>query len=190
MIWIVLGILAALLLIALTRTLCIKAPAKTQYQPEVTEAELETAQEKLGAMIRIPTVSKHEHEDLSAFYRFHEELERLFPLLHSQLEKTVLQGTLLYRWKGSNDALLPILFMGHQDVVPASDEGWIVPAYSGTVQDGNLYGRGALDCKSTMYVELQAIEELDEVGLQLRLVAWFTFDIKYGSQVTRFEFHL
>ncbi len=160
MIWIVLGILAALLLIALIRTLRIKAPAKTQYQPEVTEAELETAQEKLGAMIRIPTVSKHEHEDLSAFYRFHEELERLFPLLHSQLEKTVLQGTLLYRWKGSNDALLPILFMGHQDVVPASDEGWIVPAYSGSVQDGNLYGRGALDCKSTMYVQLQAVEEL------------------------------
>jgi len=122
--------------------------------------ELKTAEEKLGAMIRIPTVSKAEHEDLSDFYRFHEELERLFPLLHEKLEKTVLNGTLLYRWEGSDKEKLPILFMGHQDVVPASDEGWSVPAYSGAVKDGNLYGRGAMDCKGTMYVELQAVEEL------------------------------
>jgi len=126
--------------------------------------ELKIAEEKLGAMIRIPTVSKHEHEDLSQFYLFHQELERLFPLIHEKLEKTVLNGTLLYRWEGKDKEKLPILFMGHQDVVPASDEGWSVPAYSGVVKDGCLYGRGALDCKSTMYVQLQAVEELLEEG--------------------------
>ena len=52
--------------------------------------ERKIAEEKLGAMVRIPTVSKHEHEDLSQFYRYHEELEKLFPLLHEKLEKTVL----------------------------------------------------------------------------------------------------
>ena len=122
--------------------------------------EIKIAEEKLGAMIRIPTVSKHEYEDLSDFYRFHQELEKLFPLIHEKLEKTVLNGTLLYRWKGRDDSRLPILFMGHQDVVPASDEGWQVPAYSGAVIDGCLYGRGTLDCKGTMYVQLQAVEEL------------------------------
>ena len=122
--------------------------------------ELKIAEEKLGAMIRIPTVSKHEHEDLSQFYLFHQELEKLFPLLHERLEKTVLNGTLLYRWEGVDKTKLPILLMGHQDVVPASDEGWSVPAYAGVVKDGCLYGRGALDCKGTMYVELQAVEEL------------------------------
>ncbi|MBQ8815144.1 MAG: M20/M25/M40 family metallo-hydrolase [Lachnospiraceae bacterium] len=122
--------------------------------------ELKIAEEKLGAMVRIPTVSKHEHEDLSQFYRFHQELERLFPLIHEKLEKTVLNGTLLYRWEGADQKKLPILFMGHQDVVPASDEGWSVPAYSGAVKDGCLYGRGTLDCKGTMYVQLQAVEEL------------------------------
>ena len=126
--------------------------------------EIKIAAEKLGAMIRIPTVSKHEYEDLSDFYRFHEELEKLFPLIHQNLRKTVLNGTLLYRWKGSDDSRLPILFMGHQDVVPASDEGWRVPAYSGEVIDGCLYGRGTLDCKGTMYVQLQAVEELLEEG--------------------------
>ena len=122
--------------------------------------ELKIAEEKLGAMIRIPTVSKHEYEDLSQFYLYHQELEKLFPLIHEKLEKTVLQGTLLYRWEGTDKEKLPILFMGHQDVVPASDDGWSVPAYSGAVKDGCLYGRGALDCKGTMYVQLQAVEEL------------------------------
>ena len=122
--------------------------------------ELKIAEEKLGAMVRIPTVSKHEHEDLTQFYLFHEELEKLFPLLHEKLEKTVLNGTLLYRWAGADQKKLPILFMGHQDVVPASDEGWSVPAFSGAVKNGCLYGRGTLDCKGTMYVQLQAVEEL------------------------------
>ena len=126
--------------------------------------ELTIAEEKLGAMIRIPTVSKHEYEDLSQFYRYHQELEKLFPLIHEKLEKTVLQGTLLYRWAGADRTKLPVMFMGHQDVVPASDEGWSVPAYSGVVKDGCLYGRGALDCKGTMYVQLQAVEELLEEG--------------------------
>ena len=122
--------------------------------------ELKIAEEKLGAMIRIPTVSKHEHEDLSQFYLYHRELEKLFPLIHEKLEKTVLNGTLLYRWAGADPQKLPVLFMGHQDVVPASDEGWSVPAYSGVVKNGCLYGRGTLDCKGTMYVQLQAVEEL------------------------------
>ena len=126
--------------------------------------ELKIAAEKLGAMIRVPTVSKHEHEDLSQFYLFHQELEKLFPLIHEKLEKTVLNGTLLYRWKGAEEKKLPVLFMGHQDVVPASDEGWSVPAFSGMEKDGCLYGRGALDCKGTMYVQLQAVEELLEEG--------------------------
>ena len=127
--------------------------------------EIRIAAEKMGAMIRVPTVSKHEHEDLSQFYRFHEVLAEQFPLVHEKLEKTVLNGTLIYRWKGIDDQKLPVLFMGHQDVVPASDEGWSVPAYSGVVkEDGCLYGRGTLDCKGTMYVQLQAVEELLEEG--------------------------
>ena len=122
--------------------------------------KLKIAEEKLGAMVRIPTVSKHEYEDLSQFYLYHQELEKLFPLIHEKLEKTVLNGTLIYHWKGADTSKLPVLFMGHQDVVPASDEGWSVPAYSGVVkEDGCLYGRGTLDCKGTMYVQLQAVED-------------------------------
>lgn len=164
MLYVVLGVIALLLAVAVIRAFAIKAPARVSYTPQVSQEELSLCAEKLGAMVRIPTVSRREDEDLSDFYRFHEELEKLFPLIHSHLEKTVLNGTLLYRWKGSDPARKPILFMGHQDVVPASDDGWRTGAYSGEVIDGNLYGRGALDCKSTMFVEMQAVEELLEKG--------------------------
>lgn len=163
MAYVLLAILAVLILLlaaAVVRALAIKAPAPQPCTTELTPAELDTACKKLGAMVRIPTVSKREDEDLTEFYRLHDEMARLFPLLHANLEKTVLGGTLLYRWAGQDREKKPILLMGHQDVVPASDEGWSVPAYSGTVVDGCLYGRGAMDCKSTMYVELQAVEEL------------------------------
>lgn len=158
--YVILGLAALVLAVIIIKTLRIKAAPPAAYTPDLTQQELDTAAQKLGDMVRIPTVSKHEHEDLSQFYKFHAELERLFPLLHEKLEKTELQGTLLYRWPGLDPEKKPILLMGHQDVVPATDEGWRVGAYSGTVVDGCLYGRGAMDCKSTMYMELQAVEEL------------------------------
>lgn len=120
--------------------------------------------EKLGAMIRIPTISKNEDEDLSSFYALQKELANLFPLLHTNLEKTELNGTLIFHWKGIDSSQKPILLMGHQDVVPASDNGWIVPAFSGEVVDGALYGRGAIDCKGHLFTILQSIEELLEEG--------------------------
>lgn len=154
------GLLAILLAVAVVRALMLKAPAPQSCNTEFSQQELDTCAQKLGDMVRVPTVSKAEDEDLTQFYIFHTELERLFPLLHQHLEKTDLQGTLLYRWPGRDSSKKPILLMGHQDVVPATDEGWSVPAYSGAVVEGDLYGRGAMDCKSTMFVELQAVEEL------------------------------
>ena len=156
----ILGLVLLLLAIAVVRTIRIKAPAAAPRSIDFDSAVLDSYAQTMGDMIRVPTVSKSETEDLTQFYIFHKELERLFPLLHKHLEKTDLQGTLLYRWPGSDPARRPILLMGHQDVVPATDDGWRVGAYSGEVIDGNVYGRGALDCKSTMFVEMQAVEEL------------------------------
>ena len=159
-IWILLALIALLLGIAVVRTLLIRAPGAAACETAFAPEELELCAQKLGDMVRVPTVSKGEDEDLSDFVRFQQELERLFPRIHGALEKTVLQGNLLYRWAGQDPDRQPILLMGHQDVVPASDDGWSVPAYSGQVVDGRLYGRGALDCKSTMFVELEAVEQL------------------------------
>ena len=158
------GLAVGCLLFAVVNTLRIKADAPGTCSTEFAQSEMDTAAAKLGAMVRIPCVSKAEDEDLTEFYNFHKVLEEHFPLLHKSLEKQVLNGTLLYRWAGTDSTRNPIMLMGHQDVVPASDDGWRVPAYSGVVIDGDLYGRGSMDCKSTMYVELQAVEELLSEG--------------------------
>ena len=94
-------VVLTLLAVAVCRAVLIKASAQKPYDFECSQKELDTAAEKLGAMVRIPTVSKREDEDLSEFYKLHAELERLFPRIHQKLEKTVLDGTLLYRWEGN-----------------------------------------------------------------------------------------
>ncbi len=182
----VLYIILALILILAAVVLIRTAAAKASPRPEsayIPDTELEAAcAEKLGAMVRIPTVSKNEDEDLTEFYRLHDEMERLFPLLHQNLEKTVLSGNLIYRWKGLDSSAMPILLMGHQDVVPASDEGWSVPAFSGVVkEDGCLYGRGAMDCKSTMFVELEAIERLLAEGFTPACDVYLEYSINEES---------
>jgi len=174
----VIVILAAVVLI---RTAAIKAPKRpAAYRPD--EAGEAVCAEKLGAMVRVPTVSRNEDEDLSEFYRYHALLEELFPLVHKNLEKTVLSGNLIYRWKGADSSARPILLMGHQDVVPASDEGWSVPAFSGTVKDdGCIYGRGAIDCKSVMLVELEAVERLLAEGFVPRSDVYLEYSINEES---------
>ena len=171
------GLAVGCLLFAVVNTLRIKADAPGTCSTEFAQSEMDTAAAKLGAMVRIPCVSKAEDEDLTEFYNFHKVLEEHFPLLHKSLEKQVLNGTLLYRWAGTDSTRNPIMLMGHQDVVPASDDGWRVPAYSGAVIDGDLYGRGSMDCKSTMYVELQAVEELLSEGFTPSCDVYLSYSI-------------
>ena len=49
----------------------------------------------------------------------------------------VAEHSLLLTWPGSNSSLDPVLFISHQDVVPADDvDLWTVPPFSGLIQDG------------------------------------------------------
>jgi len=53
--------------------------------------------------------------------------------------------------------------MSHQDVVEAPG-AWKYPPFSGTIAEGKLWGRGALDVKGNLFDILQAVEELMEAG--------------------------
>ncbi len=52
-----------------------------------------------------------------------------------------------------------VVLMHHIDVVPAG-AGWSVDPFAGTVRDGRLYGRGALDIKSLGIAHLAAMIDL------------------------------
>lgn len=66
---------------------------------------------------------------------------------------------------GSGD-LLGIL--GHLDVVPEGD-GWSVHPYSGTICDGKIYGRGALDDKGPTLTALFAMKAIKDAGIPLNM---------------------
>ncbi|MCH9648544.1 MAG: M20/M25/M40 family metallo-hydrolase [Deltaproteobacteria bacterium] len=60
-----------------------------------------------------------------------------------------------------------LLLMHHIDVVPAGP-GWKHPPFDGVVEDGTLWGRGAIDVKSLGVAQLTAFIELKRSGLPLR----------------------
>ena len=122
--------------------------------------------EHLSAVVQCKTVSSLDKEtvDLGELDKLHQVLEKNFPLIHSKLEKTVLNGhNLIYKWEGSNTELDPILFMAHQDVVPvdpATAEDWKEPGFSGKIIEGRIWGRGSQDCKNVLVSSMEAVEAL------------------------------
>ena len=57
-------------------------------------------------------------------------------------------------------------FTGHFDVVPAGED-WTYDPYEPTVEDGNLYARGASDMKSGLAASLLAVDALADAGVPL-----------------------
>jgi acetylornithine deacetylase/succinyl-diaminopimelate desuccinylase-like protein len=62
----------------------------------------------------------------------------------------------------------PVLIMGHMDVVGADPAMWDTPPYEATLKDGYVYGRGAIDCKGPLAVELTAFLALSKRRAQLK----------------------
>ena len=83
-----------------------------------------------------------------------------FPLIHSSpfIEVNVINDySLLYKIRGSDEDKsgnsLPYLLAAHMDVVPVANGTWkIAEPFAGSIIDGVIYGRGALDDKSSVMV--------------------------------------
>lgn len=162
--WILLGIaglVLLLLLAAVLHTLMIPNRQST-YIPDPDPERATGYAEKLSAMVRCETVSVPGEEQREKFLAFHKVLEELFPLVHERLEKTEIDGSLLYHWKGGKDDR-PLVLMSHQDVVPVEGE-WEHGPFSGDIADGKVWGRGASDTKCSVMAFFQAAEELLAAG--------------------------
>lgn len=120
----------------------------------------------LSAVVQIETIS---HEDRTQnvtanFKALHSQLVKMFPQVHAVLSREVLDNfSLLYTWQGKDPSLDPVIFMAHQDVVPADEhtlDQWTYPPFSGKIADGFIWGRGTLDIKCQMIAALEALENL------------------------------
>lgn len=61
--------------------------------------------------------------------------------------------------KGSGDGR-SLIFSGHADTVPVGDGAWSRDPFSGDVEDGKLFGRGAFDMKAGLAASLMAVRLL------------------------------
>jgi carboxypeptidase PM20D1 len=107
--------------------------------------------------------------DARAFADFHAWLHRTYPRVHDRLVREAFGLSLLYTWPGSDPERRPVLLMAHQDVVDAeTPDRWTHPPFAGVLADGHVWGRGALDMKTTLVALFEAIEALLEDGYRPR----------------------
>jgi len=71
---------------------------------------------------------------------------------------------LIARIKGTTSAA-PVLVLGHSDVVPVEKDKWDTDPFTGTVKDGQIFGRGALDMKGMDAASVSGLlRHIDEGG--------------------------
>ncbi len=158
----------------------------TSRQVSVTNIETINVDEdavlqRLSQAIQLPTISYEEKHKFKAqpFIQFHELLEQNYPKIHQVLEREFINSySVLYKWPGSDPTLKPVLFLSHMDVVPVepgTEKDWTYPAYSGKVADGFVWGRGALDMKSTLIGIMEAVEMLLKSDFSPRQTIYLAF---------------
>lgn len=139
--------------------------------PEVTAEATEdipidggSAVEHLRRMIRCRTVSAPELRDEREFETFRALLPDCYPAVFSHCSTERIDTTgLLIRWKGRCPDS-PAVFLAHYDVVPADEAAWDKPPFEAVLEDGVLWGRGALDMKNQLCGVLEAMEYLISTG--------------------------
>ena len=89
------------------------------------------------------------------------------------------------RWGGNGTRTDALLLHGHLDVVPAAAEDWAVHPFSGEVQDGYVWGRGAVDMKDFDAMLLAVVRDRQRAGrIPARpTVLCFTADEEAGGHV-------
>ncbi len=115
-------------------------------------------------LIRIPSVNPGGNEREAAEYV-------AAKLAEVGIEPTILESepgrtTVVARLTGADQSRPALLVHGHLDVVPADKDGWTVDPFSGEIQDGCLWGRGAVDMKDMVAMTLTTVRNLARDGRQ------------------------
>ncbi|MFT4258730.1 M20/M25/M40 family metallo-hydrolase [Microbacterium sp.] len=121
-----------------------------------------------GDLIRIDTSNygggnaKGEREAAEYVGRYLEELG-LEVEYYEPIER---RTNVMARVAGRNRSKPALVVHGHLDVVPAVAEDWTVDPFAGLVQDGMLWGRGAVDMKNMNAMILTAVADIFRAGEQ------------------------
>jgi acetylornithine deacetylase/succinyl-diaminopimelate desuccinylase-like protein len=75
------------------------------------------------------------------------------------------RGNVIARLPGADPSRGALLVHGHLDVVPADTTEWSVHPFSGAVQDGYLWGRGAVDMKDMVAMTIAVARRFRRDGV-------------------------
>jgi acetylornithine deacetylase/succinyl-diaminopimelate desuccinylase-like protein len=95
------------------------------------------------------------------------------------------RGNVIARLPGADPSRGALLIHGHLDVVPADPSEWSVHPFSGAVQDGYVWGRGAVDMKDMVAMTIAVARRFrrDGVTPPRDLVFAFLADEEAGGLV-------
>jgi acetylornithine deacetylase/succinyl-diaminopimelate desuccinylase-like protein len=95
------------------------------------------------------------------------------------------RGNVFARLKGADSARGALLIHGHLDVVPAEPADWSVHPFSGAIEDGYVWGRGAVDMKDMVGMMIVVARQLKRAGIvpPRDLVFGFIADEEHGGQL-------
>lgn len=179
------GIAVVLLLALLVMRGALHRPlAQPRTDSVRVNVDTDTATRHLSEAIRFRTVSNEDPAALQTqeFRSFIDWLASAYPLVHEAMPRLLLgEYSLLYRWEGSDPQLAPVLLTAHYDVVPAEsapgvyDPAWKHPPFSGAVENGVVWGRGATDDKGALVAQLEAATLLLNRGYTPQRTIYFAF---------------
>ncbi|MCV7028928.1 M20/M25/M40 family metallo-hydrolase [Mycobacterium sherrisii] len=94
------------------------------------------------------------------------------------------RANVFVRLEGADRSRGALLIHGHLDVVPAEPADWSVHPFSGAVEDGYVWGRGAVDMKNMVGMMIVVARQLKRAGIvpPRDLVFAFLADEEHGGR--------
>jgi acetylornithine deacetylase/succinyl-diaminopimelate desuccinylase-like protein len=137
------------------------ARASDRISREAWQAATDRVVETLRDLIRIPSINPPDPAgpELDAAHWIAGALEDVgIPaVIHEPVPG---RGSVTARLRGDGTGGEPLLLMSHLDVVPAPPEGWTHDPFGGEIADGWVYGRGAVDMKNLVAMQLEVMRHL------------------------------
>ena len=178
--WFLLSGLVILVLYLLINALSFKSRQLSVPPVELLKIS-ESSINNLAQALKFKTISPENELDFdsSSFEGFSDFLSQTYPLCDSILEKNVINKfSFLYKWRGLDPSLNPIVLMAHLDVVPVAEDelkDWKHGPFDGKIINDTLWGRGAIDDKVGVIGIMEAVEMLLRTGFIPKRTVYLAF---------------
>jgi len=131
--------------------------------PETLDLRRAEVVETLQALIRIPSINPPPADAPDGERRAADWIAGALAdagLRPELLELVPGRGSVVARLRGDGTGGEPLLLLSHLDVVPAAAELWSHDPFGGEIADGQVWGRGAVDMKHLVAMELTVVRML------------------------------